>query len=198
MAIRRAATRRGFSLVEITVALAILLVLAAVTVPALVGHMDQMAVEATADQLALVRDALYQKGADAFRQDVGANAGRLSQLARPIERNDPAYLDSCGDEFSTKEENNWDGPYVNFDIAPASGMATPIGIAGDVLTRVPPAGAGSLRIDFTNNVELAQATLLDQHVDGGNGNATGIVQWTLPAVNGVVTLRYFVQIDDAC
>ncbi len=190
--------RSGFSLVEIVVALAIVLVLAAVAAPSLVGYLDQMAVQAAADQLATVRDALYTKGGNGFRQDVGANSGRLSQLARPITKNNPGFVDSCGDEFSTKEANNWDGPYLNFDIDPASGMASPIGIASDLLTRVPPTGAGSVRIAFPNNVQVTQAQLLDELVDGGNGNAVGIVRWILPAIDGVVTVHYFVQIDDEC
>lgn len=198
MAPAPAVRRIGFSLVEIVVALAILLVLAAVATPSLLGYLDQMAVEATAQQLERVRDALYTKGGNAFRQDVGANSGKLSQLARPITKGNPAYLDSCGDEFSTKEANGWDGPYVNFDIDPAAGMATPIGVASDALTRVPPSGAGSLRIAFANNVQVSQAELLDDLVDGGNGNAIGIVRWILPAVDGMVTLHYFVQIDNAC
>lgn len=185
-------------MIEVLVALAIVLILAAVTVPSLVGYVDQMAVEGAADQLALVRDALYRKGGPAFRQDVGANAGRLSQLARQIVRNNPGFLDSCGNRFSAKEAGNWRGPYVNFDIDPAAGMATPIGVATDVLTRVPPSGAGSLRIDFSNNVQLSQAELLDQAVDGGNGSAIGIVRWVLPPANGMVTLQYFVQIDNQC
>lgn len=185
-------------MVEITVALAIVLILAAVTVPSLVGYLDQMSVEAAADQLSVVRDALYRKGSSAFRQDVGANSGKLSQLARQITKSDPAFLDSCGDEFSTKEANNWDGPYVNFDIDPVAGMATPIGVASDALTRVPPSGAGSLRIEFDGNVQLTQAEMLDQLVDGGNGSATGIVRWVLPATSGMVTLHYYVQIDNQC
>lgn len=185
-------------MMEITIALAIVLILAAVSVPTLVGYLDQMSVEAAASQLGIVRDALYQKGGGAFRQDVGANSGKLSQLARPITKGDPAFLDSCGDEFSTKEANNWDGPYVNFDIDPVAGMATPIGVASNALTRIPPTGAGSLRIAFDNNVQVAQAELLDQLVDGGNGSLVGIVRWVLPATDGLVTLHYFVQIDNQC
>lgn len=185
-------------MVEVLVALAIVLILAAVTVPSLVGYVDQMAVEATANQLALVRDALYLKGASAFRQDVGANAGRLSQLARQIFKNSPGFVNSCGNQFSAKEAGNWRGPYVNFDIDPAAGMATPIGVASDALTRVPASGAGSLRIDFNNNVQLSQAELLDQAVDGANGSSAGIVRWVLPASNGMVTLQYLVQIDNQC
>lgn len=183
---------------EITVALAVVLILAAVTVPSLVGYLDQMSVEAAADQLSIVRDALYRKGSSAFRQDVGANSGKLSQLARPITKNNPAFLDSCGGQFSNKEAKNWNGPYVNFDIDPVSGMATPIGVATDAVTRVPPSGAGSLRIDFDGNVQLTQAEMLDQLVDGGNGSTTGIVRWLLPATDGMVTLHYFVQIDNRC
>ena len=49
----------GFTLIEVVVALAVILVLAAVAVPALTGYLDQKSVEASATQLTTVRDALF-------------------------------------------------------------------------------------------------------------------------------------------
>jgi prepilin-type N-terminal cleavage/methylation domain-containing protein len=195
---------RGFTLIEVVVALAVILVLAAVAVPALTGFLDQKAVEASATQLATVRDALYNTagGAIAFRQKVGKNAGRLSQLSDPIVASDPNYLDACNAQYKNAQVTNWNnnGPFVNFDIDRAAGMGSPIGTADDFLLKNAvgaPAG-NTLRIRFLNAVELGQADLLDQLVDASNGNAVGIVQWVLPAVDGKVTLYYFVMIDATC
>ena len=196
------AKRRGFTLVEVIVALVIVLTLAAVAVPSLTGYLDEKAVEESATQLAIVRDALYNTAAGtvAFRQTVTRNAGRLSQLSDSIVGNNGLYLNSCGAQFSNAQATNWkgSGPFVNFRIDRTSGMATPIGTASDVLTRNPAAGGvGTLRITFTNSVEVNHATLLDQYIDASNGNAAGTVQWLAP-VDGKVTMYYFVSIDATC
>jgi prepilin-type N-terminal cleavage/methylation domain-containing protein len=194
----------GFTLIEVVVALAVILVLAAVAVPALTGYLDQKSVEASATQLTTVRDALFNPaaGAIAFRQKVASNAGRLSHLSAPIFDKNAGYLNSCGAQYPNNSAKNWNnnGPFVNFDINPAFGMASPIGTANDLLTRnAPGAPPGTtLRIRFPNTVEVGQAELLDQLIDASSGNVTGIVQWVLPAVSGKVTLDYFVTVDATC
>ena len=92
------------------------------------------------------------------------------------------------------------GGFVNFDINPAFGMASPIGTASDLLTRnAPGAPPGTtLRIRFPNTVEVGQADLLDQLIDASSGNVTCIVQWVLPALDGLVTLDYFVTVYATC
>lgn len=199
--------RRAFSLLEVIVALAVILVMAAVTLPSLSGFARQMAVEETAVQLGTVRDALFKPGGpdDSFFESVGRNAGRLSELSATIVKNDDSWAtgtdDSCGDEFKNSHVNNWedDGPFVNFHIDRTMGLTTAIGRAEDSLTRIPNSSdPGVLRINFLNNVELTDATMLDDVVDGGDGSASGTIQWVLPATDGVVTMYYFVPINNRC
>ncbi len=193
----------AFTLIEVIVALAVILILAAVALPQVSGFLDQKKVEAAATQLAQVRDALYRVGAGntAFFQTVGANARRLSQLTIPLINGD---LNSCGGTFNGGQRNNWDngGPFLNFGISATTGMATPIGLADDLLTRTPAGGggaSGTLRITWTNTVTLDDATNLDVYVDGVAGWNVGTVQWTPQlGTNGVVTLHYFVLIDGTC
>ena len=194
---------KAFSLLEVIVALTIILVLAAVTVPSLAGFARQARVEMAAEQLETVRDALT--GNNSFNDALDRNAGRLSELSQIIVKNNASYAtgtdDSCGDDFNNGAVNDWedDGPFVNFQIDRATGMMTPIGRAEDSLTRIPNDNVtGVLRINFLNNVELADAVILDDIVDGGNGSAAGTVQWVLPASDGVVTMYYFVPIDNEC
>jgi prepilin-type N-terminal cleavage/methylation domain-containing protein len=206
----RAARRRliGFTLVEVVVALAVILILAAVALPEVNGFLEQKKVEATAAQLAIVRDALFKPGAGsaAFRQNVGANAGRLSELSSAITNLDATYAtgtdNSCGGLFSNAQKNNWPatGPFVNFAIDRVNGMATPMGQTADSLTRIPfSANPGQLRINFLNNVDLEDAQNLDILVDGVAGWNAGNVQWTPQfGTNGIVTMYYFVTIDNTC
>jgi len=200
---RRAAshdTRYGFSLVELVVSLAVILILAAVALPNVTGYLDQQRIEATIAQLSEVRDALDSPGG--FRQAVGANAGQLSELTTQIWNGasgpPPFPRNSCGNTFSNGQVNSWDsaGPYVNFFI-PATGLVTPIGVAEDTLQRIPrSATAGVIRIVITN-VAATDAQLLDDAVDAGDGLAAGTIHWSAPA-GGVVTLYYQMPIDNRC
>ena len=197
----RRVRRAGFTLVEVIVALAVLLILAAVAIPQVGGYLDQKRIESTAAQLAIVRDALYLTGTG-FRQVIQANASELSHLSSPLTAVDD---DSCGNAFSNAERNRWPngGPFVNFVIDATAGMATPIGLANNALVRAPTTATtgvtNRLRITWTN-ASLADAEALDLHVDGTAGWNTGTVQWTPQAgTNGVVTTLYYdIVIDATC
>jgi len=196
----------GFTLMEVVVALVVVLVLAAVAVPSLAGYLDQKNVEAAATQLAAVRDALYNPAAGnvAFWQRVTAGASRLSMLSNVINTGAWPALgagDACHNNFAGGDVTRWNnfGPFVNYPITAATGLVTPIGTTVDTLTRVPfSATAGSIRINFLNSVKLSDATLLDGIVDNSDGFNAGVVQWLLPAVNGIVTMYYFVAINNIC
>ena len=191
--------RRAFTLVEVIVALAVMLILAAVALPQLGGHLDQKRVEETADLLAELRDALYGP-ATSFRTVVQANASRLSHLSTPIVNGNQ---DSCGGNYTGVERGRWPngGPFINWVIDPAAGLRTPIGQAQDLLDRDPNNGGGStgrLRITFPNTVTLADAQALDIHVDGVLNGGTGVVQWTPQPGTDMATLWYDVLIDGTC
>lgn len=188
----------AFTLVEVVVGLAILLILAAVAVPSLNGFLDQKSVESAATRLTTVADALV--GSSGFFKAMGRNAARLSNLSEVITRD--VDWDSCHAVFTKdKDVTNWNGsgPFVNFVIAPSTGLVTPIGNARDTITRIPfSASTGNLRLNFLDGVELRYAQLLDSYVDGGNGNTSGTIQWDTPAVNGVVTMYYFIPVNNKC
>ena len=189
-------------------ALAIILILAAVALPNVTGFLDQKRIDATVTQLTNVRDALYDntKGANAFRQKVGANAGRLSELDSMIIQGNASYAtgtdDSCGAAFAKGDVTNWNanGPFMTYNTDRTTGMTTPVGQAEDSLTRIPnSATPGMLRLNFLNNVSLADAQMLDDTMDSGSGFNSGSVQWTpVNGTNGIVTLYYFVPIDGSC
>ena len=192
----------GFALVEVIVALAVILILAAVALPQVTGYLDQKKAEAAATQLAGVRDALFNPATTTdFFNVVGNNASRLSQLTTPLVAGD---VDACGNTFSGGERGNWPngGPWLNYGIDATVGMATPIGQADNVMTRAPAgggAGINTLRINFTNAVRLDDALNLDLLVDGVSGWNAGTVQWTPQAgTNGIVTLYYYITINSTC
>lgn len=191
----RRRSRRGFTLVEVIVALAVMLILAAVALPQMAGYLDQQRIQDTATLMATVRDALYGPSTS-FRSNVGANAGRLSHLSTPLVNGDD---NSCGNNYNGGQRNSWPngGPYVNFVIDPTGGLRTPIGQADDLMTRI--TGGGTwLRINFNNSVTLADAQALDLHVDGSLSATTGTVRWTAQAGTDMATLHYYVAINSTC
>ena len=199
----------AFTLLEVIVALAVILILAAVSLPSLAGYLDQQRVDETANQLAKVRDALYNPATTttAFSQALGGtNAGRLSELDSVIISGNASYAtgtdNSCGGTFTGGERNKWisNGPFMTYNSDRTAGMMTPIGRAEDSLTRIPnSASPGVLRLNFLNNVNLDDATRLDALVDGGDGYNAGTVQWTpQTGINGIVTMYYFVPINGTC
>jgi len=191
----------------VIVALAVILILAAVALPNVTGFLDQKRVDAAAAQLATVRDALYGPTGCPPMNFHGCvtpvtNAGRLSELDSVIISGNVYSDNSCGGTFSNGQRNKWiaNGPFMTYNSDHFTGMMTPIGMAEDTLTRIPNnANPGFLRINFLNNVSLADADLLDMTVDGGNGYNAGAVQWTpQTGTNGIVTLYYFVTINGDC
>lgn len=201
-AVARAALRSaGFTLVEVIVALAVLLILAAVALPQLTGYLDQKRIEETAKQMVAIRDALYKTGTTntAFFQTVGSNAGALHQLSTALTTADN---DSCQTNFTGPQRTAWanGGPFVNY-IVTTSGLATPIGLADDVLIRVPANGGGAtgtLRIRWNNTASLEDAQALDLHVDLVAGAASGTVQYTPQAGTDMATVYYDVVINGTC
>lgn len=196
--------RQGFSLVEIAVALAIILILAAVALPNVAGYLDQKNVEATATQLATVRDALFGP-ATSFRTVMQTNASRLSFLDSALVNGDD---DSCGNNYTNGERNRWDnvpgGPFMTYSSDRTVGMMTPIGLADDLLATIGASGTTPryLRIQFQNQ-KLTSAEALEMIVDGTPDPNTGwnsnVVRWTPQAgVAGNVTLYYYVTIDGTC
>jgi prepilin-type N-terminal cleavage/methylation domain-containing protein len=200
----RPRSRKAFSLVEIAVALAIILILAAVALPNVTGYLDQKNVEATAAQLASVRDALYGPSTS-FRTVIRKNASRLSFLDSALVNGDD---DSCGSNYSGGDRGRWDdtpgGPFMTYSSDRTVGMMTPIGLADDLLTTVGASGTTPryLRIQFQNQ-KLTTAQALEMTVDGTPDPNTGwnsnVVRWTPQAgILGEVTLYYFVTIDGTC
>lgn len=192
----------AFTLIEIVVALAVILILAAVALPSMTGFLDQKRIDATIAQLSVVRDALYNPtpGANAFRQKVTANAGRLSELDSTIISGSALTDNSCGGTFSVGQRNNWqaNGPFMTYNSDRTSGMMTPIGLAEDTLTRDASYNPAKLRLTFLS-VSLADAQMLDASWPEGDGFNAGNIRWTPQnGTNGRVTLYFFVQINNTC
>lgn len=193
---------KGFTMIEVVVALAILALLASITLPMVMSAIDSAKVRDAADRLTALRDGIYNPatGANAFSQKVGANPGRLHQLSQAIVSNNAAASpNSCGNSFSNTQRNNWNanGPFVKYAIVPGVGLGTALGTIGDILIREPDAAQTGVIKMTMNPADPVLVELLDDYLNSGDGSAAGSVQWTTP-VNGVTVLSFVIPINNRC
>jgi type II secretory pathway pseudopilin PulG len=193
----RSRRRFGFGILEIVVLLAVASVIAVLAATVLLQANSLERVQETWTKLERTRLAEFNAAAGggiAFFQDIGRNPQVLSQLVNALVSGDK---DACGNSYTGAQRGSWMGPYGGFTIDASVGLATPIGIGNNLLVRNPTGGGvGTLAIVFPN-VDVQDASLLDQVFDNANGNAAGVVQWTIP-VGGLTTMSYLWAITNAC
>jgi len=180
------ALRSGFTLLELIVALAVMLVLAAAVAPNILGRLDRIRVERGRDALEELRAAIVL-----FEEDVGAYPGRLTQLVEQISQGEP---NSCGQGYKKAEADRWDGPYLA-RVIPGSGLPVAIGTANVVLERQPVGGQNARLKIVVDDVSVGDAADLDELVDGGDGAASGGVEWVaVPGSSDLVTVKYVIPV----
>jgi hypothetical protein len=189
-------------MIEIVVALAILSLMAAITIPSVMHSIDMARVRDAATRLTALRDGIYDPsaGALAFSQKVGANPGRLSELTTAIVSGNPAVSpNSCGGSFSNGQRNNWaaNGPFVKYAIDAGVGLGTAMGTIEDDLIRVPASAATGVLQMMILETDPNLVVMLDEELNAGDGSAAGSVQWSAPA-NGVTQLTFVVPINNKC
>lgn len=170
----------GFTLIEVIVAVAVVLLLAAAVVPNLAGVLDRGRVDAAAESLQALTDAMTEMRAD--NQDW---PGRLSHLAWPITTSDKNI---CGNTYANGKVGNWAGPYIDRTV-PATGVPIGIGVARDSLVRQLVSGNDGYLIVEVTGVAEEDAIALNAKVDADNDAGGGTVRWTAPS-STLVTLQY--------
>lgn len=194
--------RRGFTLVEVTVALMIVLILAAVTIPSLISSSDFQDIKDTRDRLVELKNAVSNASNTGFYDKVAMYPGRLSELSQPIVASNAGYVNSCGGQFAGAQVTSWNnaGPFIDTFI-PTTGMPVPIGVVDNVLVRNPTtATAGTLAFRILA-VPTPEATELDYLIDNSDGNAAGSLRWVTPSATagaGYADISYLMSIAAKC
>lgn len=173
--------RRGLTLLEILIAIAMMAIIAAVVYPTVAGQLRTGQSAALGNQLANLRDAIAN-----YQQNVGAYPRLLTQLTNtPVAGDD----DSCAANLSLAERSAWRGPYINRAIV----GAMPVGEAfvQTTMVRVPAntatTQAGMLQIQATG-VPNDVANDLESRFDGNADLTAGNVIWTT-AAGGTLTFQ---------
>jgi general secretion pathway protein G len=181
------ARKRGFTLAEILVAVAIIALLTAVILPTIGGRLRQSQASAIASELTNLTTAI-----NAYRENVLKYPYKLDLLTNTPVAGTSA--DICGTLMVALNVNKWQGPYLARPIITNTDF--PIGDAtvNDQLVRTPALGAGvgtlAIKIDV---VDTVAAVALEAQFDGNADFTTGSILWnrTNP---GVGTLSYLIPI----
>lgn len=165
-------SRKGFTLVEVLVILAILSALAAVLVPTVTNQVRKADINRVTGDLTNLRT-----GVEAFLVNVHRYPGDMEDLVFPIQT-DGTDTDINAQNYSTGLAANWEGPYIDRAITDGGTLETGFGglihddFAAETLNSV-----SFLRVTITG-IDTVEFALIDANIDEGNGPAEGRLHWT--------------------
>lgn len=194
--------RRGFSLAEVLVALLIIALLAAVTIPTFMGRITSGEGQALAAELGALGDGIRR-----YQENVGNYPPRLDYLA--VLPATPTDFCSPAAALSNREKAGWRGPYVTRNIpTPTVAPAPPVFYVVNndtiniTLVRTPTVPNSAVRNFIEISVialDSTKAAVVEESIDGGTLNyADGNVTWIRSTIPGAIpvlgTLRYRVPV----
>lgn len=190
--------RAGFSLGEVLVAVAIIILLTVMVVPSIMGRLNSAQSDAIIGELRTLDDGLQL-----FRRDVGRYPRRLDYLN--VLPTAGGVLDACNVAISGPNQAKFRGPYINRSIVmvdPGTGNTKYVFSTGDTIestlrrTTIPAAiGTQQVLQILVYGPSPATASAIDLLVDGVVDFAAGTVQfidtpaatdtvkWTIPIKN---------------
>ena len=182
--------RSGFTFIELIVGLAIMVLIASMVTPSLIGVLDKQrrtGARTTFEEIAAA--------VDSFATDVGEYPSQLTHLTAQI----GAQPDLCGSNYSGGEQGGWDGPYITRFIS-TGGLPVGIGRLRNQLARFPNTLNPTHMVGTVDSVVVEDALALNQDIDNdGNDANANFVRWTtLSAADGLVTLGLYLPIADLC
>lgn len=174
--------RRGFSLAELLVGLAILAALAAVLIPAVTGQIAKSDASRAIQDLTNIRTGIEQ-----FVADVHRYPGKVSHLTNQIL---VAQQDINIITYPAGLVGRWRGPYLGKDTLPG-GHQTGFGaVVRDSLVRLTyQAGVNYVTV-VVAGITQTDFDRMDLEVDGTINAATGLLRWVTGGVSGVDTVKY--------
>jgi prepilin-type N-terminal cleavage/methylation domain-containing protein len=196
---RRRGDRRGFSLVEIVVAIVMVVLLLTVTIPLVITRLAEAHANAIVSEM-----QGFERGIQMFVGDVGRYPRRLDLLNTIV----AGDFDACAVAIPTANLNRWRGPYINRSITLINGTVDTRFLlsTGDTvqsqLTRTTIATVGGtqqvLQI-LIAGPEQSIVTRVDSLVDGVADGTRGTIQYTTPLALQDNTIKWTFPIKNgAC
>jgi len=161
--------RKGFTLVEVLVILAILAALAAVLVPTVSNQVRKADVGRAVGDMTNLRS-----GIEAFLVNVHRYPGDIEDLVYPIDGTD---ADVTTATYPAGLISRWEGPYIDRVIT-AGELETGFGgLIQDAFTVTTDAGVDYLTVTI-EGIAQPEFDLIDAQIDEGNGAVAGRLRWT--------------------
>ena len=184
----RSRLRRGITLVELLVVMAILAVLAGILMPELFRRVTESRGAALATDLRTVGTAAAE-----FRKDVGRYPSLLTQLVAPITTAD---TDLCGVTYPAVFAARWRGPYLDRPLD-ANGIAAEAATIPNQLLRFPatvtPPDFFGVLVVLAADADSVVAAHVETTFDRTINFADGAIRWA-PTTAGFGTLAYIIPI----
>jgi prepilin-type N-terminal cleavage/methylation domain-containing protein len=212
--------RSGFTLIEVVVASAIMVVLAAVTIPQVLDALDKKRIEDTRDMLLELHYGIVNTDNTGFLNVVrtGASAtntspapGKLTELSEPIVSQSTLYPTSCTSVaqgtfatnstgyFNNTAATTWTlgGPFIDRVVSATDGLALPIGQLQNTIVRTANPNTTPAWIELRiNNVSVNDAAALDVRLDGVADPNAGTIQYTTSG--SLATVSYLIPVPNRC
>jgi len=166
-------SRRGFTILEIVVAVLIIAAMAAAVIPALMNRIRSAQASALSQTLFSLSLAVFE-----YKKAVTAYPPQLIYLAtKPAS----TVTDACGTtQIGTTNSNAWRGPYVTRELL-SGGVAIGDALINNALRRV--AGPPALLFIDVATIDTLAAVDIDRQYDGATDTPfTGTVRYTTAAV----------------
>lgn len=200
---RRRAARRGFTLAEVLIAVVIIALIAAVTIPTFMGRIRSGEGQALASELGALGEGIRR-----YQENVGAYPPRLDYLS--VLPATPTDICSPPAVLSNREIAGWRGPYVTRNIpTPTIPPAPPVFYVVNEdtisipLARTPTSPNNAVRNFIEISVvslDSTKAAVVETSIDGSTLNySDGNVTWLRSSAPGATpvlgTLRYRVPVS---
>ena len=186
--------RRGFTVIEILIGIALIAIMSAAVIPALMNRIRDAQTSALGQSLFSLSLAIFE-----YRKAVTAYPRELVVLAtRPV----AATQDLCGNAIGANNAGSWRGPYVSRELV-TGGIGIGDAKISNTLRRSPATGLPTTLFIDVAMVDTLSAVDLEAQFDGAPANVTGGTIWytTAPvgalgaAPGGTVNLSYSIPIN---
>ena len=182
--------RRGLSLAELLVSMALIAAVGALIIPAVKTRLDMAQISAVIDNLDNLRAVIVQ-----YKEDVGRYPSHLRQLqTKPGVGGVPA-TDICGTAVPAWARDRWQGPYIANPITGTGIDVKGVTIA-DALVREALAFSGEYLYIPITGLDSAMANVIDLNFDGSTGSGSGTVRYSPPGCTALTcTVRFYMPIS---
>lgn len=128
--VRRSRQRRGFTLTELLIVMAILVLLVSLIGPRLLGSKQKADINAVKTQIGMFQSALERYAVD-MNKFPSTEEGLAALVSRPgtaggaSDSGDSGSSDSAADSGDSESGGDWDGPYLKTETLPSDPWGKP-------------------------------------------------------------------------